>query len=487
MKSIPSLRALRAASSFSPLAGGGSRIAVLGATVVATALLCAGVQAQGLGLRPPGGAGITDIMRMGVQPTVPRTEPAQPATQRSAEYIVALVNSEPVTNTEVQSRVERILRENAEAQRVPRAELSRLVLERVIAERAQLQLAKENAIKIDDVAVDQAEETVARQNQITVPELRRRVVAEGMTQSEFRTDLRNQLLLTRLREREVNSRVKVSDVEVDQYLQEQRSAAKPQEINLAQVLVIVPENATEAQVATLQQKARTIADRARAGEDFAKLARELSDAPDRASGGVLGLRSADRYPPLFVEATQNTAVNGITGPVRSPAGFHVLKVLAKAQQGGIAEGTVTQTQVRHILLRTDAQRSTAQAIDQLAEFKRRLQSGTADFAGLARDNSQDGSAKDGGELGWTRPGQFVPEFEEVVERLAPGQVSDPVVTRFGVHLIQVEGRRDAQLSQTELREAGRNALREKKTDEAFETWAQEVRARAYVEFRETPQ
>ncbi|MGI4780034.1 MAG: peptidylprolyl isomerase [Janthinobacterium lividum] len=456
-------------------------------TALAATLLVTGAHAQGLGIRPSGGGGITDIMRQGIAPTIPRAEaPPPPTGQRAAEYIVVLVNSQPITNTEVQIRMERAMRENAEAQRMPRSELTRLVLERVISERAQLQLAKENGIRIDDIAVDQAEETVARQNQLTVAELRRRIGAEGMSQSEFRTDLRNQLTLIRLREREVNGRVKISDVEVDQYLQEQRRAAKPQEINLAQVLVVVPENATEAQIATLQQKARSIGDRARAGEDFAKLARELSDAPDRANGGVLGLRPADRYPPLFVEATQSTAVNGIVGPVRSPAGFHILKVLAKAQQGGV-EGTVTQTQVRHILLRTDETRSTAQAISQLAEFKRRLQAGTADFAGLARDNSQDGSAKEGGELGWSRSGQFVPEFEEVVERLAPGQISDPVVTRFGVHLIEVEGRREAPLSQTEIREAGRNALREKKTDEAFETWAQEVRARAYVEFRETPQ
>ena len=458
------------------------------AAIAAAALLATGAHAQGLGMRPSGGGGITDIMRQGVTPTIPRVEaPPPPTGQRAAEYIVALVNSEPITNTEVQSRVERVMRESAEAQRMPRSELARLVLERVISERAQLQLAKENGIKIDDIAVDQAEETVARQNQIGVAELRRRLVAEGISQSEFRTDLRNQLTLTRLREREVNGRVKISDVEVDQFLQEQRSVAKPQEINLAQVLVLVPENATEPQIATLQQKAQGIVARARAGEDFAKLARELSDAPDRASGGVLGLRPVNRYPALFLDATQGTAVDGIVGPVRSPAGFHILKVLARSQQGGVAQGTVTQTQVRHILLRTDATRSTAQAISQLAEFKRRLQAGTADFAGLARDNSQDGSAKDGGELGWSRPGQFVPEFEEVVERLAPGQVSDPVVTRFGVHLIEVEGRREAPLTQAETREAGRNALREKKTDEAFETWAQEVRARAYVEFRETPQ
>lgn len=444
------------------------------------------------GLRP--GSGITDIMRAGPRLGPPAARaPAAPAAapvQRSAEYIVALVNSEPITNTEVQTRVTRLLRENADAERVPRAELTRLVLERLISERAQLQLAKENGIKVDEVAIDQAEQTVARQNEISLVELRRRVAAEGIGLREFRNDLRDQLLLTRLRDREVESKVKISDTEADEYLRDQRNStvknAALQNINLAQVLVALPENATEAQVAAAQKKAQGIAERARSGEDFAKLVRETSDSPDRANGGAIGMRSADRYPPLFVDAVQSTALNGIAGPVRSSAGFHVLKVLAKAQIGSL-DATVTQTQVRHILLLNDPKRTTAQAVAQLAEFKRRLQAGTAEFAGLARDNSQDASAKEGGDLGWSRPGQFVPEFEEAMDRLAPGQISDPVVSRFGVHLIQVVGRRDAKLSQSEQREAARNVLREQRIEEAFTTWVQEVRARAYVEYREAPQ
>ncbi|CAN7698855.1 peptidylprolyl isomerase [Variovorax sp. LjRoot290] len=462
-------------------------------TLACLATLAAAAGAQGQGQRP--GLGITDIMRAGPRlapaPAAPRTAPpAAPAApvQRSAEYIVALVNSEPITNTEVQTRVERILKENAEAQRVPRAELTRLVLERLIAERAQLQQAKEAGIKVDELAIDQAEQTVARQNQMSLVELRSRVAAEGISPQTFRNDLRDQLLLTRLRDREVEAKVKVSDIEVDQFIRDQRTSpnAATQNINIAQVLVAVPESASDAQVASLQQRAQGVAQRARAGEDFAKLAQEFSDSPDRAVGGALGMRSADRYPSLFVDATQSTAVNGIAGPIRSGAGFHVLKVLAKSQPGA-ADAVVTQTQVRHILLRSDAKRSTAQAVAQLAEFKERIQKGTGDFAGLARDNSQDASAKEGGDLGWSRPGQFVPEFEEAMNRLAPGQVSDPVVSRFGVHLIQVVARRDAKLSQAEQREAARAVLREKKVEEAFETWAQEIRARAYVEYREPPQ
>jgi peptidyl-prolyl cis-trans isomerase SurA len=460
-------------------------------TLACLATLAAAAGAQGQGSRP--GVGITDIMRAGPRlapaPAAPRTAPAAPTAQRSAEYIVALVNSEPITNNEVQTRVERLMKENPEAQRVPRAELTRLVLERLIAERTQLQAAKEVGIKVDELAIDQAEQTVARQNQMSLTELRSRVAAEGISPQSFRNDLRDQLLLTRLRDREIEAKVKISDVEVDQFMREQRNganAAVAPNLNIAQVLVAVPENATEAQIATLQQRAQGVAQRARAGEDFAKLAQEFSDSPDRANGGALGMRSADRYPSLFVEATQSTAVNGIAGPIRSGAGFHVLKVLAKSQPGS-ADAVVTQTHVRHILLRNDAKRTTAQAVAQLAEFKDRIQKGTADFAGLARDNSQDGSAKDGGELGWSRPGQFVPEFEEAMNRLAPGQVSDPVVSRFGVHLIQVIARRDAKLSQAEQREAARGVLREKKLEEAYETWAQELRTRAYVEYREAPQ
>lgn len=437
--------------------------------------------------------GITDIMREGpaastLPPPVAAT--AQPQGQRAAEYIVALVNSEPITNTQVQKRVERVLREaGPEAQRIPREQINRQVLDQIISERAQLQLAKEQGVRVDAMAIDQAEEVVARQNQVGLSELRRRVTEAGISRDEFRNNLRDQLLLTRLRERELEGRVKVSDDEIDQFLREQRAAASSAapDINLAQVLITVPEKATAAQVADAQKRAEDIARRARAGEDFSQLATQLSDAPDaKGTGGVLGLRAADRYPPLFVEATQSTPVGGIVGPVRSGAGFHVLKVIAK-QNSASPEATVTQTQVRHILMRPDARRTPEQIVALMADFKRRIQAGAADFAALARENSQDTvSAREGGELGWSTPGLFVPEFEEAMSRLQPGQISDPVVTRFGIHLIQVEGRREAQLNPAELREAARNMLRDRKMEDAYEAWAQEVRQRAYVEMREPP-
>ena len=441
--------------------------------------ILASLPALGQALRPPAAASIS-IPAVRMQPNV----------QQPADYIVAVVNSEPVTNNEVQREVQRLMQQLAQQRRpLPdRKELTRQVLENLINQRVQLQSANETGIRVDDAAVDQVVENIARQNQMEVAELRRRVVQEGLTLSQFRAQLRDQLLVTRLREREVDARVRISDLEIDQYLKDQQNSNDPSaiEINLAQILVSVPDSATEAQIGTLRAKAQKALDRARAGEDFAALVREISDAADRANGGQLGVRTADRYPPLFLEATQNLGVGAVTGLVRSGAGFHILKVLEK-KNAGMPPMTVTQTHARHILLRVGPQLSESAARDRLAEFKRRIVAGQADFAELARNNSQDGSAAQGGDLGWASPGMFVPEFEETMNRLAPGEISDPLISRFGVHLIQLIERRNTTLSPRDQREAMRSMLREKKLDEAYVTWAQDLRGRAYVEMREPPQ
>lgn len=410
---------------------------------------------------------------------------------RQADFIVTVVNSEPITNHDVTVEVQRAQQQYAQQRQVPpdTRELTRQVLERLINEKAQLQLARESGIKVDEPSVDQAEQSVAMQNQLSVDELRRRVAQDGINPKQFRDQLRNQLLLTRLREREVEPRVQVSDLEVDQYLQEQLANSNVpanQQINIAQLLVAVPENASEAQLVTLQAKAQRALERARAGEDFAALARELSDSADRTNGGQLGLRPADRYPPLFLDATKSLTVGGISGLVRSGAGFHVLKLVEK-RNAGLPPVVITQSRARHILLRPSAQLSEAAARDKLNDFRRRIQAGQTDFATLARQNSQDGSAEQGGDLGWAYPGQFVPEFEAVMNRLAPGQIGEPLISRFGVHLIQLLERRNTTLSEREQREMVRNMLREKKLDEAYANWVRDVRARAYVEMREPPQ
>jgi peptidyl-prolyl cis-trans isomerase SurA len=415
---------------------------------------------------------------------------AQPAPQ-SADYIVAVVNSEPITNNEVRMRMNRFAQQlQQEGQPVPpRAEFARQVLERLISEKAQLQVARENGVKIDDALVDQAEQHIARTNQITVAELRRRVESEGTSWQRFHDDMRDQLMLQRLREREFESKGRVTELEIDQYLADEAKAAKDPnnvELNLGHILVAVPENASDAQVAQLQQKAQRVRERARAGEDFGKLGQEYNDGKDfGATGTPVGARPLDRLPPLFVQAVQNVPDGGVSNVVRSAAGFHIIKVFER-RRGGLPGATVTQSHARHILLRPGPNLTEGQAVQRLADFKRRIVAGQADFAQLAREFSQDASARNGGDLGWANPGLFVPEFEEAMNALQPGQIADPVISRFGVHLIQLLERRQAKLSEKEIRELARNTLREKKIDEAYVSWAEDVRGRAYIEYREPP-
>lgn len=409
---------------------------------------------------------------------------------RSADYIVAVVNSEPITNQEVLSRVQRLsqqLSQQGQAQ-PPRAELTRAVLERMISERTQLQAAKSAGIRVDDAAVDQAVADIARQNQLSLAELRQRVSSEGMSLERLRQELRDELTLMRLRDREVDGRVRVSEQDIDRFLAEKKAEAErtPGDIHIAQILVAVPENASPQQLAALQAKAQQIRQRLDAGADFSALAKEVSDAPDRVNGGQLGLRSAERYPTLFVEATQRLPVGGLAGPVRSGAGFHLLKLLERRQDTALP-ASVTQTRARHILLKPSVRLSEADARQRLAEFKRRVESRQADFAQLAREFSEDTSAREGGDLGWATPGMFVPEFEQVMDALRPGQISAPLVSRFGLHLIQVLERREVALSERERRELARRELREQKAEEALRSYLQDLRGRAYVEYREPPQ
>jgi peptidyl-prolyl cis-trans isomerase SurA len=451
---------------------------------LALAALAAALAAGSL---PAAAQGLRATPQLGTGRAAPDNGP------RAADFIVAVVNSEPITNNEVRTRMLRYEQQLAQQGSAlpPRPQLAREVLERLITEKAQLQVARETGVRVDDSLVDQAEQNIARQNGIGVPELRRRMGADGIDVTQFREDLRNQIMLQRLRDRELEQRVKVTDLDVEQYLrdQEQDGSADPAltELNLEHILVAVPENATPAQVAQAEAKARGLLQRARSGEDFAKLARENSDAAGAAqNSGVIGTRTADRLPPLFVDATRSLQAGGVTDVLRSAAGFHIVKVLEKRGLGS-AGATVTQSHARHILLRPSAQLSEAAARQKLADFKRRIEAGQADFAQLARENSQDASARSGGDLGWSSPGMFVPEFEEALNSLRPGQIADPIVSRFGVHLIQLLERREAKLSQREQREVVRNVVRERKLDEAYVQWAQEVRGRAYVEYREPPQ
>jgi len=411
-------------------------------------------------------------------------------TPRTVDFVVALVNSEPVTNHELRVRLLRAEQQLAQqgTPLPPRAELARQVLEGLINERVQLQRASELGLSVDEATLARAEESVAAQNQLSLQAFRQRAMADGLSLETVREQLRNQLLLQQVRERDVEARVRVTEVDIDNFVREQSNPSDLSQVglNLAHILVRVPEGATPEQVQTLQARVQQAADRARQGEDFAALARQYSDAPEAASGGAFGWRTADRLPDLFVAATRSLNPGAIAGPLRSPAGFHVLQLVDK-RMAGLPDATVTQTRVRHILLRPGPQASESDAMARLAQVREQIRSGQVRFEAVARELSQDGSASEGGDLGWASPGQFVPEFEQAMNSLRPGDVSPPVASRFGVHLIQVQERRQVQLTAREQRDLLRGVVREQKTAQALQNWLQDLRARAFVEYREAPQ
>ncbi|WP_460482217.1 peptidylprolyl isomerase [Comamonas humi] len=466
---------------------------LLGSLCLATAVAASAQGFKNPQQAPSSGSGLRGAA--GISAPVPlegrSNSASSSASPRSADYIVAVVNSEPVTNFEVQQRTDRALAQlqSQGGEIPPREAVRREMLERIIAEKIQLQMATEAGIKVDNFALQQAEQSVARQNNLSVEEMASRLSRDGISRDQFRADLRRQLVIQKLREAEVDSKVRVNDLDVDQFIREQKTKSgtptAAAQINLGHILIAVPENAGEQQVKELQAKAQAAADKAKAGEDFLSVVREYSDAPDGRGGGAMGLRPADRYPELFVNATKSAPVGGVVGPVRSPAGFHVLKLIEKSS--GDVPVIAVQSHARHILLRPSAKLSEAQAVERLEDYRRRITANQADFADLARRYSEDGSAKGGGDLGWAGPHKFVPEFQAALDHLQPGEVSEPVASRFGIHLIQLLERREAKLSQREQRDMVRDQVREQKLEKAFGTWAQEARARAYVEYREPPQ
>ena len=405
-----------------------------------------------------------------------------------ADFIVALVNSEPITNNELRAALA-LIKDQLAGQRQPIPapdELRQAVLERLVNERAQLQVAKDVGIRVDDSAVDAAEQNIARQNQLDLAGLRKSLASDGIDLSAFRARLRDQLVLTRLREREVESRVRVSESDVDRYLSDLQSKNNDplvQEINIAQLLVAVPENASPNQVASLRARAQGLLQRVRAGEDFAVLVGQFSDA-QKTEGGQMGLRRGERYPTLFLEAVGGVATGGVSEVIQSGAGFHILKVVER--RAATPTVSVVQSRARHILLRTSPELSQNAAIERLLALRQRIVSRQSDFAALAREFSQDGSAAQGGDLGWASPGMFVPEFEDAMNQLNAMEVSQPLVSRFGVHLIQLLERRRMELSPNEMREFVRNTLRQTRLEEAYANWSRDIRGRAFVELREPP-
>ncbi|CAJ0797266.1 Chaperone SurA [Ralstonia condita] len=426
------------------------------------------------------------------QPLLQGTLPGPTATgsrSQLVDEVVAVVNTDVITRRELLDRADLVERTFRAQNRPlpPRADLLGEVLEQLILERVQAQTAKESGIRVSDADVDRAVESVAQRNNLSVAQLKTKLADSGMTYDKYRQDLRQEILLARLREREVDSKVQVYDGEIDNFLAQQgggdNATAGEQQYNVAQILVPVAEDATAAQKAAARSKAEALLKQAQGGADFAKLARENSGAQDAAQGGELGLRPVGRLPAVFANAVLDMKAGQVASEViESPAGFHVIKLLEKRAPSTAIATKVQQTQVRHILIKTGPTMSADDARRQLAGLRDRIVHGY-DFADAARRYSQDGSASAGGELGWVSPGQLVPEFEQAMNQLKPGEISQPVQSQFGVHLIQVEGRREAEVPVDRQRDYARSVIREKKVQAAYEDWLRELRDAAHVEYR----
>ena len=360
--------------------------------------------------------------------------------------------------------------------------LEKQVLDRMIIDMLQAQFAKETGVHVDDTQLDKALQSIAQENKFpTLADFRERLAKDGIDFKKFREEIRNEIVATRLREREVDSKLVISDGEIDNYIATQaKLPGKGEEYQLAHILVLVPEQASADKIQASRQRAGEALARLQGGADFAQVAAEFSDAKDAMQGGNLGLRPADRIPTLFLEALQKMHSGEISPVLRSPNGFHILKLIEKRSKD--VPVVISQTHARHILIKTSELVPENEAKSRLLEIKQRIEAG-ADFADQAKHYSEDGSAAQGGDLGWISPGDTVPDFEKAMDALQVGQISGAVQSGFGWHLIQVIERRNADVSIEQKKQQARLAIRGFKSEEAYQDWLRQLRDRAYVEYR----
>jgi peptidyl-prolyl cis-trans isomerase SurA len=408
---------------------------------------------------------------------------ATPPSIVAVDRIVAVVNDEVITQNDLNERVNLVVRQlQRQGGQLPSSDLlSRQILERMINDLLQVQLAKETGIKVDDPTLDRTIERIALENNLSTTEFRSALERDGIKYPRFREDIRSEIMLARLREREVENGIVVTDAEVETELaREARETSGDSEFRLSHVLVLVPPQASPEQIEGRRRRAMLALSELRRGANFAQIAATYSDAPDALQGGNLGWRSSGRLPSLFLETLEKLQPDEVSDILRSPNGFHIVKLLEK--RGKATAAGVQQTHVRHILLRAREGLSEAEARDRLRRLRERILAG-ADFADLARTNSEDASATKGGDLGWVAAGDTVPEFERVMNSLKDREVSQPVQTPFGWHLVQVLERRSDELSEDRKKAAARQSIRARKADEAFQDWLRQSRDRAFVENR----
>lgn len=399
------------------------------------------------------------------------------------DRVVAVVNSDVITRQEL-DRESTIATETLRRQGTPLPAhdmLEKQLLERLVTKNLLLQYAKQTGIRVPDSELESSIERIAAENKLTLDALRKAIEKTGVAFDRFREDVRNEMLIARLREREIDSRVNVSDAEIQGFLRSQEGQAeRVDEYNLSHILVQVPEQASSEEVKLRRARADDALKQIRAGGDFRQAAASYSDAPDALQGGEMGWRQPGRLPGIFLQALNAMKVGQVSDVLRSPAGFHVIKLNDK--RGNSTPVVVTQTHARHILIRLNEVVSENDARNRLNELKDRIENG-ANFGELARLHSDDASAARGGDLGWISPGDTVPEFERALQGLKPGQVSSPFKTAFGWHIVQVEERRDQDMSKDRQRLSARQAIRARKSDEQWQDWVRQQRDKAYVEMK----
>ncbi len=416
--------------------------------------------------------------------------PAHAQSRRPAplevDRVIAVVNDEALTAFELRTRIAAVERQ-LEAQRVQlptRDILERQVLERMITDRVQLQFARETGLRVSDIELDAAIRRIAESNRLSLPEFRAALEKDGVAWVKFREEIRDEIVLSRLRDREVESRIVVSDGEIDNYLANpDQGDSGAAEVNISHIVLRVPEQASPDQLMRIGARARAALDQLRRGDDFAKVAASYSDAPDGLTGGVMGRRPVDRLPALYADAVKKLKPGELSDILRSPAGFHIVKLVEmRGSAATKAVAALKQTRARHILIKVNELVSETEARRKLVAIKERLDNGV-DFTELARLNSNDLSAAKGGDLGWLYQGDTVPDFEKAMDALKINQISEPIQSPFGFHLIQVLERRTEDATAERQRLAARQVLRDRKADEAYQDWIRQMRDRAYVDYR----
>ena len=398
------------------------------------------------------------------------------------DRIVAIVDQVVITEKELADRIKTVTTqlEKQGTELPPPAILEKQILERMITDRLQLQLASQTGLRIDDNQLDKTIERIAGQNKMDIPTFKKALLEDGIQYRKFREDIRNEITLARLREREVDNRINITESEIDSFIAMQSASNSTDEFEISHILIRAGEDTAPEDLKKLRVKAEDALAQLQTGKDFAKISASFSDAPNALEGGSLGWKSGSQIPALFLEALKPLKAGELSSILRSPNGFHILKVTNR--RGGSSPLVVGQTHVRHILIKFSEVVSEKDALTRIVSIKERLDNGEK-FEDLARQYSDDGSAKSGGDLSWVNPGDTVPEFEKTMNVLALGEISNIIKTQFGLHVIQVLERRNQDMTKEAARIKARQEIRARKSDEAFQDWVRELRDRAFVELR----